>query len=135
MFVDTGHVIALLDRTDVFHDAATRWARRFVGRPHVTTTAVLIECGDAFGVPGAWEPFRRFLLEIEASPRLRIIETGRSWFDRGVALRDSRPDKDWGLTDCISFEVMRSAGITHALSCDRHFIQAGFRALLLEHGH
>lgn len=41
-----------------------------------------------------------------------------------------RPDKDWGLTDCISFAVMTQEGITQALTSDRHFEQAGFTKLL-----
>jgi predicted nucleic acid-binding protein len=39
-------------------------------------------------------------------------------------------DKDWPLTDCISFEVMREHGISEALTGDHHFEQAGFKALL-----
>ena len=42
----------------------------------------------------------------------------------------TRLDKSWSLTDCISFEVMRSAQATDALTYDQHFEQAGFRALL-----
>ena len=42
-----------------------------------------------------------------------------------------RPDKDWGLTDCMSFVVMQDYGLTAALTSDNHFRQAGFRALLL----
>jgi predicted nucleic acid-binding protein len=42
----------------------------------------------------------------------------------------SRPDKDWSLTDCISFVVMENQDITEALTADRHFVQAGFTALL-----
>jgi hypothetical protein len=34
------------------------------------------------------------------------------------------------LTDCISFVVMKDAGMTEALTGDHHFAQAGFRALL-----
>jgi predicted nucleic acid-binding protein len=41
-----------------------------------------------------------------------------------------RPDKSWSLTDCISFVVMADRGLTEALTGDRHFEQAGFRALL-----
>ncbi len=41
-------------------------------------------------------------------------------------------DKEWGLVDCVSFVVMREHGIEAALTTDRHFIQAGFRALLRE---
>lgn len=38
-----------------------------------------------------------------------------------------------GATDCISFIVMRTNGLTDALTSDHHFTQAGFRALMLEH--
>lgn len=40
------------------------------------------------------------------------------------------PDKDWSLTDCISFVVMKDLKITEALTGDHHFEQAGFVALL-----
>jgi hypothetical protein len=48
-----------------------------------------------------------------------------------MQLYGARPDKDWSLTDCISIEVMAERGITDALTGDHHFLQAGFRALLL----
>jgi len=41
-----------------------------------------------------------------------------------------RRDKDWPLTDCISFVVMEDEGISEALTGDKHFEQAGFKALL-----
>ena len=41
-----------------------------------------------------------------------------------------RLDKDWSLTDCISFVVMRRRGLTDALTSDHHFEQAGFSILL-----
>jgi predicted nucleic acid-binding protein len=50
---------------------------------------------------------------------------------RAVDLYANRRDKEWGLTDCCSFIAMQDAGITQALSADRHFVQAGFEALLL----
>jgi len=51
-------------------------------------------------------------------------------FDRGCELYISRSDKEWSLTDCISFVVMRREELTDALTADRHFEQAGFSALL-----
>jgi predicted nucleic acid-binding protein len=41
-------------------------------------------------------------------------------------------DKEWGMTDCISFIVMPDMGVIDALTTDDHFRQAGFRALLIE---
>jgi len=41
-----------------------------------------------------------------------------------------RMDKEWGLTDCISFVVMKERKITEAFTSDRHFEQAGFTNLL-----
>jgi uncharacterized protein len=41
-------------------------------------------------------------------------------------------DKAWGLVDCISFIVMREAGVNQALTFDQHFVQAGFQALMRE---
>lgn len=38
----------------------------------------------------------------------------------------NRPDKNWSLTDCITFVIMREAGLQEALTGDRHFEQAGF---------
>ncbi len=37
-----------------------------------------------------------------------------------------------GLTDCISFVVMQEQKVNKAMTIDRHFIQAGFRALMRE---
>lgn len=51
-------------------------------------------------------------------------------FDAGVRLYRERPDKDWSLTDCISFVAMEERGIREALTGDHHFEQAGFVALL-----
>jgi uncharacterized protein len=41
-----------------------------------------------------------------------------------------RPDKEWSLTDCISFVVMAEKGLSEALTGGRHFEQAGFKPLL-----
>jgi predicted nucleic acid-binding protein len=44
----------------------------------------------------------------------------------------SRTDKEWGLTDCTSFVIMQRFDLDTALSADRHFEQAGYKALLLK---
>ena len=61
---------------------------------------------------------------------MRVIAASTSLLDAGLRLFRERADKDWGLTDCISFVVMQSEGTLEALTSDRHFEQAGFVALL-----
>jgi hypothetical protein len=60
----------------------------------------------------------------------RILPASRMLFDRGLTLFARRPDKQWSLVDCISFEIMRQRRITDALTTDHHFKQAGFNVLL-----
>nr|MBA2333413.1 nucleic acid-binding protein [Blastocatellia bacterium] len=65
------------------------------------------------------------------SARVTIVPLDSNLFDRGLRLMASRPDKNWSLTDCISFVVMKERSLSDALTADRHFEQAGFRALML----
>jgi predicted nucleic acid-binding protein len=59
-----------------------------------------------------------------------IVASSRELFRRGFDLYADRPDKEWSLTDCISFVVMTDRRITDALTGDHHFEQAGFVAIL-----
>ncbi len=59
-----------------------------------------------------------------------VTPSSSELLEEGIALYLGRPDKDWSLTDCISFVVMEREGLREALTADRHFIQAGFTALL-----
>jgi len=69
--------------------------------------------------------------EMERDEQIIIVEATEALYRRGLALYDARPDKEWSLTDCISFEVMTEEGLEAALTGDRHFEQAGFKALLV----
>jgi uncharacterized protein len=77
---------------------------------------------------------RSFFLELldtlRESPDVRILGPTPELFNRGIDLFRQRADKEWSLTDCISFIAMSDAGIKDALTGDRHFEQAGFLALL-----
>jgi uncharacterized protein len=59
-----------------------------------------------------------------------IVPPNQELFDEGIHLFAERPDKEWSLTDCISFIIMREYDLTDALTADHHFEQAGFRILL-----
>lgn len=49
-----------------------------------------------------------------------------------LTTRLDRGQEPWSLVDCASFVLMEDRQITAALTSDHHFVQAGFRALLLE---
>ena len=74
----------------------------------------------------------RSFMRSRPNPLVTIVDVDRALYDRGMELRASRPDKGRGLTDCISFVIMQERGFTRALSCDHHFQEAGFQALLIE---
>ncbi|MGD9894917.1 MAG: type II toxin-antitoxin system VapC family toxin [Dehalococcoidia bacterium] len=130
-FIDAGHWIALLNRGDQLHERARRLNATLRGRL-VTTEAVLTEVGNWMARPPLRALVAPFLHRVHSNPHLEIVAVDHELFARAVTFFTSRADKDWGLTDCISFVVMQDRGITEALSADVHFVQAGFRALLRE---
>ena len=128
VFADTFFFLAVLNPRDAAHRRAVEMSRS-LRRPRMTTAWVLTEVGDAFARDNR-EAFLDLLKLVRTNPLMRVIEPTQEWFDRGVNLYRERPDKDWPLTDCISFAVMHEFGLRDALTCDRHFEQAGFRELL-----
>lgn len=129
VFGDTVHFIALLSMRDRWHARAVHLSQQPPG-PLVTTEWVLTEVGDAFSQPGARQKFSRLLGLLRAQPDVEIVPSTSDLFRRGATLFGVRPDKEWSLTDCISFVVMNERGISDALTNDHHFEQAGFRILL-----
>jgi predicted nucleic acid-binding protein len=134
VFLDTSFVIALLNRSDPHHEKAKSLSAEIAGsrRPRLTTAAVLVELGDGFARKGRWDLIAPFLLAAERDPLLEIASVDFATISGAALFRDNRRDKDWGLTDCISFIIMEDRRVEEALTADHHFQQAGFRALLLE---
>ncbi len=60
---------------------------------------------------------------------LEVIHVGEELIEKGWELFRTRMDKEWSLTDCISFTVMKDKGISKAITSDHHFEQAGFEKL------
>ena len=60
-----------------------------------------------------------------------MVHLSPELFEEAFDLYKNYLDKDWGMVDCVSFVVMRKHGAEAALTFDRHFVQAGFQALML----
>jgi predicted nucleic acid-binding protein len=129
VFADTFFFLAVLNRADAAHARATELSRS-LPRPRLTTDWVLTEVGHAMSIGGNRAAFVELVGFLEQSPLVTIVPASRALFQRGVELFSQRPDKEWTLTDCISFVVMGDAGIVEALTGDRHFEQAGFVTLM-----
>lgn len=129
IFIDTQYVAALVNRRDQYHRQSIELARKFEGLPLLTTDAVLIEIGNALSRQFRSEAvgiINRFL----TSDDIEIVRTTPDILASALTLYETHDDKSWGMTDCISFVVMRQAGIQDVLTHDQHFTQAGFHALL-----
>jgi predicted nucleic acid-binding protein len=129
LFADSSYFIAVVSARDAFHDAALRWSRTDAG-PVVTTEFVLLEVANKLSAGPARSAFTGLLLDLQTPPEVLVLPASTDLCREGVALFLDRPDKEWSLTDCISFVVMKRRGLTEALTADHHFDQAGFKALL-----
>jgi predicted nucleic acid-binding protein len=131
LFVDTVYWLALVNRNDHLHGAAVEWSAK-IEEPLITTDAVLTEVADAL----CRAERRRWAVDaihaIRADRSITSVPGSARLFADGFKLYAERRDKDWSLTDCISFVVMKDRKIAEALTADVHFVQAGFRALLRE---
>jgi len=68
--------------------------------------------------------------DLREAPDCEIVSFSSDIFEEAQSFYDQHRDKQWTLTDCTSFVVMRERGIADALTGDHHFEQAGFVALL-----
>ncbi len=129
IFIDTLFVIALINRRDQYHQQAAELADKFAGHPLLPTDAILLEVGNALA-RGYKREASAAIQSFFDSSEVDVIRLTPELFDAGFALYATHLDKEWSLVDCISFVVMRREGISQALTFDRHFEQAGFRALM-----
>ena len=131
VFLDTAYAIALSSQQDSLHSVVLQIADALEaeGTSLVTTRAIPLEIGNALSK----QRFRAavaLLRALESDQSVEIVPFSTELYHRAFALFQQRPDKEWGLIDCVSFVVMRERGITQALTSDDHYRQAGFQALM-----
>jgi predicted nucleic acid-binding protein len=128
-FGDTSYFVAAFNPRDQLYAIARDLYQSFAGRL-VTTEFVLIEVANFYSRAGGRATFQKLLAALRADPGTEIVPATSGLFARGFDLFVARPDKDWSLTDCISFVAMEERKIIDALTADEHYAQAGYKPLL-----
>jgi len=132
VFADTLYWVAIVNPNDSWGKSAKE-ARLFLGSVRLLTTdEVLTEFLTALskGGTGLRRQAVKMVRAILANPNVRVLAQSRDSFLRGVELYEQRPDKEYGLTDCISMKAMWSESVSEVLTNDDHFAQEGFTVLI-----
>lgn len=131
-FLDTSYAVALAVTADTHHAAALDIALRLKSESAalLTTKPVLYEIGNSLSRNRFREASVELIESLLCDSNVGVLDDTPKRFQSALELYRRRPDKEWGLTDCLSFVVMAEHGLTVALTADVHFEQAGFRALL-----
>src|SRR5437764_180575 len=106
--------LALLRADDPVHGRAE--VELAVNRSIITTAFIVLELGNACARAADHGDFLALVAGMRKSHRTTIIGLEPELFDRGLEMMASRSDKDWSLTDCISFHVMIERSIRDALT-------------------
>jgi predicted nucleic acid-binding protein len=123
VYADAFYWLATLNPDDVHYP---RVSQHPVKGRLVSTTAVCLEVMDALCHRRLRPLAVRFWGDLQNNRLLVVVPIDDSLLTRAGDLFSNRMDKDWSLTDCISFVVMTERGIRTALTGDHHFEQAGF---------
>ncbi len=128
VFVDTSAWIAVVDRSDSHHLAATETYMRLLKSPvtFVTTILVIAETQIWLRRRASAEAASTFLKNINESQRVEIVYPNARLETEAKRILRRYADQDFSLTDAISFAFMDQNGLTEAFAYDRHFAAAGY---------
>jgi uncharacterized protein len=132
LFVDTAYWVARLNLDDQWHQQAKQLESQVKTRKWLTTELVLVEFLNYFsGFGGKTRAeVTTVVRAIIAGSQVEVVWQTQELFESGLVLYQSRLDKGYSLTDCVSMIAMQQEGIQEVLTHDRHFAQEGFTILL-----
>ena len=131
LFVDTAGWMAMADAADPGHEASRQARDTHLrnGGFLVSTDYVVGETLTLIRARLGLRAAEEWWAQVDASSRVRWERIGaprarkaREWFFEWRY-------RNFSLTDCTSFVVMKELGLTTALTTDHHFSQAGFETV------
>lgn len=132
LFVDTLHLVALINPKDQWHQKSVEIETATRNFDLVTTENILTEVLNFYAESGEFMRMKvaAFVREILLDVRVEVRAKNETTFLEALKLYESRLDKGYSLTDCISMNVCRELQINEILTHDHHFEQEGFKILL-----
>ncbi len=129
VFVDTSAFYALLVASDDAHAAVRAALARVLDaqRPLWTTSFVIVETMALLQHRIGLSAARDFDDEVLPVVRVRWVDEALYRLGTDRLWREDR--RHLSLVDTVSFEFMRTEGISSVLAVDPHFAAAGFRVL------
>lgn len=133
VFVDTSGFYALLVKRDDAHVQAKKLMRkaRQQKRTFVCTDYIIDETATLIKARGLGYLLNDFFDVVLHSRVCRIEWTDNDRFFATKELFLKHSDRGWSFTDCLSFVVMKELKARASLTKDKHFLEAGFDALLV----
>ncbi len=126
LLADSSALLALTDRDDRHHAAASDFLRQHPRLRLVATELIVAEVATRLRARGDAERAAGFARSLLEGGRYEVMfvepDLFRAAFDRMVRLRDKR----LSLTDCASFELMDRLGLRAAFTFDRDFRDCGY---------
>jgi uncharacterized protein len=129
VFADTSFYIALLSPRDEDHEKAERFVTSYEG-DFLTSDWIITELANYLCLATNRPLFLSLYEDIRKDQHVTIIPLSSQLHKEGLDLYRNRPDKDWSLTDCVSFLIMQKQNLKEAATTDHHFEQAGFVRLI-----
>jgi len=142
VFLDTYGLAAYVNQDDDKHDIAMVCTEELIDSAarFVTTYAILTETAELLSsrlkskgrgqILEAVNLAAEFVFDLQDEGNAEVLPVDGELWRRAWQLMNHRTDKEWGITDCISFIVMQDRNIEEAFTGDPHFAEARFRPLL-----
>jgi predicted nucleic acid-binding protein len=125
----TSYLLALELTNDQNHQSAKAHWQQFTSKLPllVTTSYVFDEVVTYFNSRGHHRKAVEVGNNLLYSPSVTVIQVDEELFLTSWDYFRRHQDKQYSLTDCISFVVMEQSNIDIAFAFDQHFTQAGFQ--------
>ncbi len=126
VFIDTSAFVALMNADDRMNPAAQDTLEELFSSDAVlfTSNYVLLETSALIQCRLGMEALNAFHADILPLVVVKWVDESIHRTGMNTVLAAGR--KQLSLVDCVSFDVMRTRGITSAFTFDQHFAEQGF---------